>query len=196
MSTGAPSPAPAAATAATTADLRRAPLRVGRRLDVFFGGVALMLGMAYVASALLGGYVSQARVVENLVPVQGMIDGAEVVAVPSKVPSTPSSEYSVRLHCRYAWKDQPYVTTTDAFPGTRAGMDFRDATTVAALYEPGAPTQVFVDPTNPARAVLRDTEPPPMLPIVLSLLMTVASAVLAAVGWRGWPLIITRSGHG
>jgi len=189
MSSGAPPLAPAVAARSANASART----LGRRMDLFVGGLILMLGMAYLASALLGSYVAQGEAARRFTPVVGVIDGAEVVALSGMSPT--SSSYAVRLHCRYDWNGQSFVTTTDSFYGSRSVMDLRDATAAAALYEPGTPTQLFVDPDNPSRAVLDNTAPRSALPILLALLMTAASAFLAAVGWRGWPLVV-RSTHG
>jgi len=164
----------------------RAQRATSRRWDVFLGGLALTLGAAYGTSALAAGYAFHDGV-GSLQPVIGVIDGAEVV--PRRASADGSRPFAVRVHCRYPWQDRELVAATDSSCEEAPPLGYGDATQVAAALLPGAPLALLVDPREPQRAVLDNRAPRSLLPALLMLVLTGASAVLALIGWRGWPLV-------
>ena len=69
--------------------------------------------------------------------------------------------------------------------------DYRDAARMESIYVPGARVAVWVDPSDPSRAVVRTDEAPPQSPIAISGLLA-GLAGIGLLGWSGYGLLFGR----
>ena len=116
-----------------------------------FAGVFFLVG-AFLATYLGPQTLQEARATRTWVQVQGEVVGSRVVN--DTRASGKGYEYDLEVEYRYRFGDQDY-TSDQLAVGRDWSFDKRGQAEVAqSAFQPGTPLPVFVNPEDPASAVL------------------------------------------
>jgi hypothetical protein len=153
----------------------------------------LLFGLPFSAFALYIGYAiqwseqKQSDAAARFEPVLATILEAKVAQTSQRASNSGSPSRSYQPHIRYEYQfdGQTYRSTTFSYLGP-ASADRDDMRRIVERYPPGSRQAAYVNPDNPAEAVLhRGLESSPGA-LWLPALFLLVGLLCVIGGWRGW----------
>ncbi len=148
----------------------------GRLAGTLFGAVFLIIGLVFTAFIgresvhVVRVWTTWVRVPCAIVDSGASLDGDD------------ERPYRFEVRYRYRWKDEPHEATTFR-KGYRGSQSFRPVQRLLLSYPPGGAAHCYVDPTDPARAVLQRRSPAFVLLILFPLVFVVVGVVTLVATW-------------
>jgi hypothetical protein len=129
----------------------------GRRYEIAADGLLILAAAGYFAYAALWSYVWQWKAHSSFLPVEATVIEASVQSRGS-TSTTHSQSFLPHIVYRYNVGGVNYESSCYFFAGD-GWSDFVSAESVAAQFPLGSPVQVYVDASDPQRAVIDKSEP-------------------------------------
>ena len=161
--------------------IHHGPSRRKNRKAVIIGSLMIVTGLVF-GYVFLAAHVNQFMAARYFVPVKAAVLSTRVIST-ARARHNPARIYSIKVEYRYRIKGRDYRSDRYAFINNDRFTDPLYAKRTAARFPKGAGVTVYVDPANPARAVIDNRYPrSPWLLLVLPVLFTLFGILVVLFG--------------